>query len=130
MEKKDIDQALGQSSINNSVNNYGTNNGNMGHTVTIAVPQSQVGDAPPNSVETAIWKGNVVKLVSEGRTEEALAEILKTRPTEETRNQVILLAGRFSQLKIERIAGVLDKEMELRELNKIRESILTIISRI
>lgn len=130
MENKDKDQTFKQSNINNSVNNYGINNGNMGHSITITVPQPQVGDTPPDAVETALWKGNVVKLVGEGRTEEALAEILKTRPPEATRNQVILLAGRFSEIKIEKIAGVLDKEVEFRELNRIRESILTIISRI
>jgi hypothetical protein len=131
MENKDKDQAFSQSNINNSVNNYGVNNGNMGHSININVPQPQVGDAPPpDAVETAIWKGNVVKLVGEGRTEEALAEILKTRPPEATRNQVVLLAGRFSEIKIEKIAGILDKEVEFRELNRIRESILTIISRI
>lgn len=130
MENKDKDQTFSQSNINNSVNNYGINNGNMGHSVNINVPQPKVGDAPTDSVETAIWKGNVVKLVGEGRTEEALAEILKTRPPEATRNQVVLLAGRFSEIKIEKIAGILDKEVEFRELNRIREGILTIISRI
>lgn len=129
MEKKDKEQAPDQSNFNNSVNNYGINNGTMGHSVTTHTSKPEVEKPPVSTVETAIWKSNVVKLVSEGHTEEALAEILKVRPSEEIQMQVALLAGRFSQLKIEKIAGILDKELEFKELNRIRDSILTLISR-
>ncbi len=129
MEKKDADQYSAQSKTNNSVNNYGVNHGNMAHSITITGPKPQGDDLSPNSVETGIWKEGAVKLVGESRTEEALAEILKSMPPEDIKMQVILLAGRISQLKIQEIAGIIDKETELRELNNIRNGILTLISR-
>jgi len=129
MENKNKDQTPGQFNVNNSINNYGTNHGTMGHSVTTNSPKSSADGSVTQNVETAVWKGSVVKLVGEGRTEEALAEILKTRPPEDIRNQAVLLAGRFSQLKIERIAGILEKETELKELSSVREGILLLISR-
>ncbi|MBN8678565.1 MAG: hypothetical protein J0M29_10090 [Chitinophagales bacterium] len=125
MENKDQNQT----NINNSVNNYGINHGNMGHSITTSDAASKAGDLHPPSVEKAVWKGTVIKLVGEGRAEEALAEILKTSPPEDIRNQVVLLGGRLSQLKLERIAGILDKGIELKELSSIREGILLLISR-
>lgn len=129
MENENKSQSPGQININNSVNNYGVNHGAMGHSVSTSNSKPQTDDTPAQNIDTAIWKGSVVKLVGEGRTEEALAEILKTRPPEDIRNQAVLLAGRFSQLKIERIAGILEKETELKELNNIRDGILLLISR-
>lgn len=128
MEKKDSEHTPDRSTTNNIINSHGTNYGIIGNSVTITGPKPPGGE-PPHPVETAIWKGTVVQLVSAGQMEEALAEILKARPPQDVQTQVTLLAGRFSQLKIEEIAGVLDQEMKFMELNRIRDGILTLISR-
>ncbi len=128
MENKDSNQTP-QSNINNSINISGSNHGTVGHTVNINSPKPLAGDAPQSPVETALWKERVVQFVMEGRMEEALGEILKTRPAEDMHKHIILLAGRYSQLKIEKIAGGIDKEMEIMELNRIRDGILTLVSK-
>lgn len=129
-EKKD--QTPGQTNVNNSINNYGVNNGMMGHTINQGASNDQKGGdaASPDTVQTGVWKAQVIRLVSESKTEEALAEILKTNPSEDIRMQVALLAGRFSQLRIQQIAGILDKGLELKEHSSIRDSILALISRL
>ena len=130
MEKKDTEHTPGQINISNSVNNSGFNFGNMGNTININSGQKpQVGDLPSNSPETTMWKANVVKLVSEGRAEEALAEIMKASPRDDIRMQVAMIGGRYSQWRIGKIAGVLDRETEVKELNSIHDAILTLVSR-
>ncbi len=114
--------------VNNSINNYGVNSGMMGHTIIQGASTEQ--NAPPNTAQTGVWKAQVIRLVSESKTEEALAEILKIYPSEDIRMQVALLAGRFSQLRIQNIAGILDKNLELKEHSSIRDGILALISRL
>jgi hypothetical protein len=114
--------------VNNSINNYGVNSGVMGHTINQGASNEQ--HTSPNNAQTGVWKAQVIRLVSESKTEEALAEILKINPSEDIRMQVALLAGRFSQLRIQHIAGILEKDLELKEQSSIRDGILTLISRL
>jgi Effector-associated domain 11 len=128
MEKKDTDQHSDQSNINNGFINYGPNHGNMANTININEQKPPVHNPQAHAVETAIWKAAAIQLVSEGRTEEALAEILKSMPPEDIQTHVALLAGRISQLKKDGIAGIIDKDTELKELNNIRNGVMTLIS--
>ena len=129
MEKNEPEQRPEQSGANNSVNNYGTVYGTFAGTVNFNGPiDPKKGNLPRTPVETAVWKGTVVKLVGEGLIDQALAEIVKANPPEEIKRQAILIAGRSSHIKIESMAGTIDKEMELKELSKIRQSIMTLIS--
>ena len=132
MEKKDTVKPPHSLHVDNSSNNiYGVVYGNVGNTTNnITGPRPQEGDRPVDPVERGIWKSGVVDHVANGRMKEALAEILKTRPPEEVLHQVALLSGRLSQLEIQTMAGIINKELELEELNKIRTGILTLISRL
>ncbi len=129
MENKDKEQSTPSSHINNSIHISGGNSGIVGHTVNISNPKPPAAETPHAPVETSLLKSRVVQLVMDSQIEEALGEILKTKPPEEVQKNIILLAGRFSQLKIEKIAGSIDKEMQIMELNRIRDGILTLVSK-
>lgn len=136
MEKKEENKTPNQSQTTNNVTNSGPNYGTIAGEVNFGglrpstdSPLKPKTEEQPTPVEQAIWKSNVVELISKGQTKEALAEILKTNPPEDIRNQIALLAGRLSQLELEKIAGISDKSLELLELNNIRNGILTLISR-
>lgn len=152
MKKKDPDQTQDNPAVNTSLNNsgntfsdhsgnnagnnsgniYGNNSGNnygvVNNSVNISTQNPVPADDKIHTVEKAVWKSNVVHLVSEDRLEQALAEILKLQPPDDIQNQVVLLGGRLSQLKIQSIAGIINKEMELMEINKVRNGIMTLIS--
>ena len=131
MEEKDTNQAPNPSQTTNNFTNIGPNYGIIAGSVHMGDFKAKATEEQPaGPVETAVWKSSVVELVSKGLTKEALAEILKTKPSEDITHQVALLSGRLSQVEIGRIAGIIDEDKETIELARIRDGILTLVSRI
>jgi Effector-associated domain 11 len=110
--------------FNGTINQFGNNNAVV-KTVEDTPDKRQIPEIPLDP-----WKVNLLEQAAKGNLREVLTESARLKNDEHIRRQIMQLMGRLHKLEEDTIAGTMNKQDEVFELNQIRNAVLLFVERL